>query len=78
MKLDDFRALATVCMLVLLVLMVTSCSTSMEILAGADIACGNVHAEGYFTDTQGEIVIAKLPEGWTAQDAIDFCNNVGQ
>lgn len=78
MKNIDWRTIATFAFICGVVLFLAGCQTSLEILAGADVACGNVHAEGYFTDTQGEIVIAKLPDGWTAQDAVDFCNNVGQ
>lgn len=50
------------------------CTPTLTILDGATHACGNIHAEGYFTDTQGEIVIAKAPADWTPEQVQQFCN----
>ena len=54
----------------------TGCSTTTDILSGSTHACGNIHAEGYFTDTQGEIVVVKVPDGWTAEEIRAFCGQI--
>ena len=59
--------------LLALALSAFSCSTTTTILAGASHACGTVHVEGYFTDTQGEVVVVKAPEGWTPEEVLAFC-----
>lgn len=51
----------------------SSCTTTLKILEGADGACGNIHVEGAATDTQGDIVIFKVPEGWTADEVKATC-----
>ena len=66
----QMRYLAIVCLLSM-----TACSTTTDILAGASHACGNIHAEGYFTDTQGEIVIVKAPADWTPEQVLAFCQS---
>jgi hypothetical protein len=53
----------------------TGCQQSLSILEGASHACGIVHIEGYFTDTQGEVVIAKAPDEWTPEQVQEFCSN---
>ena len=50
------------------------CAQSIEILEGATHACGNVHVEGYFTDTQGDVVLIKAPESWTPSEVAEFCS----
>jgi hypothetical protein len=56
-----------------LLLSMSACSTTTDILSGASHACGQIHAEGYFTDTQGEIVIVKAPADWTPEQVLAFC-----
>lgn len=53
--------------------MLASCTSTQEILAGADGACGTLHVEGSFTDSQGDVVIFKVPEGWTAEEVRELC-----
>lgn len=50
------------------------CAQSIEILEGATHACGNVHVEGYFTDTQGDIILIKAPNDWTPEQVAEFCS----
>jgi len=57
-----------------LLLTLTGCTQSLAILDGATHACGNVHVEGYFTDTQGDVVVAKAPPDWTPEQVQEFCN----
>lgn len=52
-------------LVVLLALSATACSTSMDILEGATHASGQIHVEGYFTDTEGEVFVCKQPDGST-------------
>ena len=54
-------------------LLLTGCSSTLTVLDGATHACGQVHVEGYFTDTQGEVIIVKAPENWDAQQVKEFC-----
>lgn len=49
------------------------CTQSMEILEGATHACGQLHVEGYWTDTQGDIVLIKAPREWTPEQVEAFC-----
>ncbi len=49
------------------------CTPTLQILDGASHACGNVHVEGYFTDTQGDVVVAKAPPDWTPEQVKEFC-----
>jgi hypothetical protein len=60
--------------LLALALSAYGCQTSTDILAGATHACGNMHVEGYFTDSQGEVVVVKAPEDWTPEQVLAFCN----
>jgi len=40
------------------------------VLSAATHACGILHVEGYFTDTQGDVKLVKVPEG---EDPNVFC-----
>ena len=44
-----------------------------DTLSGADLACGQAHVEGYFTDSQAEVILAKIPDNWTVEDYIKAC-----
>lgn len=61
--------------LVLSTLLLTGCTNTLAILEGATHACGNVHIEGYFTDTQGEVIVVKAPDTWTPEQVEQFCSN---
>ena len=61
--------------LMLGIIFLTGCNMNVnDILSGATHACGNLHVEGYFTDSQGEIVIARAPEDWTPEQVQQLCN----
>jgi len=60
-------------LLITTALLFTGCSTTLDILEGSTHACGSIHAEGYFTDTQGEVIIIKAPEEWTPEQILAFC-----
>lgn len=59
--------------LILLAALLGGCTQSMEILEGSTHACGTLHVEGYWTDTQGDIVLIKAPESWTPEQVEAFC-----
>jgi len=61
-------------LLTLFTLLITNCTNTLAILDGATHACGSIHVEGYFTDTQGEVVIAKAPADWTPEQVDQFCS----
>ena len=60
--------------LILSALLLASCQSSLQILDGATHACGQVHVEGYFTDTQGEVIVVKAPAEWDADQVKAFCD----
>lgn len=64
-----------VILLVLLAAFLGGCAQSIEILEGATHACGVLHVEGYWTDTQGDIVLIKAPNTWTPEQIGQFCEN---
>lgn len=53
--------------------LVAGCQNTLTILDGATHACGTIHVEGYFTDSQGEVRVMKLPAEWTAEQVNQFC-----
>lgn len=61
--------------LITLFFSLTSCNSALTILDGATHACGNIHVEGYLTDSQGEVKIAKAPADWTPEQVQAFCIN---
>jgi len=60
-------------LLILLAALLGGCAQSIEILEGASHACGSLHVEGYWTDTQGDIVLIKAPDSWTPEQVEAFC-----
>jgi len=70
----NFKAFVGIIGCLALAVLLTSCSQSLEILDGATHACGNVHIEGYFTDTQGEVIVVKAPDTWDANQVKEFCS----
>jgi len=67
-------------LLLLVLTSLTGCAKgdAMQILEGATHACGTLHVEGYFTDTQGDVVIAKAPVTWTPEQVQKFCAEQGR
>jgi len=63
------RVVALVAALILL----AGCQNTMDVLAGTTHACGLLHVEGYFTDTQGEVTLIKAPADWTPAQVNEFC-----
>ena len=59
--------------IVICAILLTGCTQSMEILEGTTHACGVLHVEGYWTDTQGDIVLIKAPAEWTPEQVEAFC-----
>lgn len=55
-------------------LLLSGCTNTLKVLDGATHACGNLHIEGYLTDTQGEVVVAKAPAEWTPEQVQAFCS----
>lgn len=70
----NFKCSIAVIALFIALWFLTGCSQSMAILEGASHAKGELHLEGYFTDSQGDVVICKVPEEYTAEQAAVFCN----
>lgn len=56
-----------------LVALLSACSSTIKVLDGATHACGNMHVEGYLTDSQGDIIIVKAPPEWTPEQVQAFC-----
>ena len=68
----NFKLSITLIML-LFASMLSSCSNTMQILEGADAACGTIHLEGYATDSQGDIKVMKFPESWDVDQVSALC-----
>tara|TARA_R110000851_G_scaffold133381_3_gene268204 strand:- start:9612 stop:9824 length:213 start_codon:yes stop_codon:yes gene_type:complete len=65
---------ALLALLILLSAMLGGCTQTLAVLDGATHAKGTVHLEGYFTDSQGDVELCKVPESYTAEDAKTYCN----
>jgi len=65
----------TMLLLVLAATMISCTTPALQILDGATHAKGTIHVEGYFTDSQGEVVLCKVPDEYTAEQAEKFCTN---
>lgn len=61
-------------LLIITLAALTGCTNTLTVLDGATHACGSIHVEGYFTDTQGEVIVAKAPSDWTPEQVQEFCN----
>lgn len=75
---DEFKAILkniAFGALILGIVLLNACTPTLTILDGATHACGSVHVEGYFTDTQGEVVIAKAPPEWSPEQVKEFCDS---
>lgn len=54
----------------------TGCGATQDILGGSTHACGTVHLEGYYTDTESDIIIVKAPSDWTSEQIISLCEGI--
>jgi hypothetical protein len=70
---DTMKIIIASLTLIVIGALLASCTTTTDILAGSDGACGTLHIEGSFTDSQGDVIIFKVPEGWTAEQVKDLC-----
>jgi hypothetical protein len=61
-------------LLTVILLTLTSCQNAMVILDGATHAKGSAHIEGYFTDSQADVDLCKVPDDYTPEQAAAFCN----
>ena len=61
--------------LVLLAALLGGCAQSIEILEGATHAKASIHGEGFWTDSQGDLELCKVPDDYTAEDAKLFCSD---
>lgn len=61
--------------LLILVLLgvLAGCSQGMAVLGGATHARGAAHVEGYFTDSQTDVELCKVPVEYTAEQALEYC-----
>lgn len=60
--------------LLISVVILTGCkSTLLPILDGATHAKGSIHLEGYATDSEGDVDLCKVPESYTPEQAIKYC-----
>jgi len=66
-------------LLLLPILFLLGCKNGsvLTILSGATHACGTIHVEGYWTDTQGDVIVAKAPVEWTPSQVEEFCSRQG-
>lgn len=65
--------LTLVLLTISIAMLLSACTPTLTILEGATHACGTVHLEGYLTDTQGDVTVAKAPDSWTPEQVKEFC-----
>ena len=54
----------------------SSCTqNSMDVLAGSTHARGSIHVEGYFSDTEANAQLCKVPPEYTPEQAIAYCGD---
>tara|TARA_R110000772_G_scaffold268452_1_gene395564 strand:+ start:9089 stop:9289 length:201 start_codon:yes stop_codon:yes gene_type:complete len=57
-----------------LLLALASCTQGMQVLDGATHARGTAHVEGYFTDSQADVDLCKVPKEYTPEMAAAYCH----
>lgn len=64
-------------LLLFLAAVLTGCTgaTALPVLEGATHAKGNIHLEGYFTDSEADVALCKVPDTYTAADAKTYCGD---
>jgi len=70
---EDLKIILTAAFIFLIFLMLTGCTNTMAVLDGATHVCENLHVEGFYTDTQGDVIIVKAPDSWTPEQVQEFC-----
>jgi len=63
-----------IALLILLAAMLGGCAQGLLVLDGATHAKGSAHVEGYFTDSQADVELCKVPDNYTAEEAKAFCD----
>ena len=61
-------------LLLVIAFALSGCNSALTVLDGASHACGKLYVEGYLTDTQGDVIVVKAPEDWTADQVKAFCS----
>lgn len=61
-------------LLIALSAMLGGCQQGMLVLEGASHAKGTAHVEGYFTDSEADVELCKVPSDYTPEQASAFCN----
>ena len=61
-------------LLTVILLTFTGCQNAMVILDGATHAKGSAHIEGYFTDSQADVDLCKVPDDYSVEQAVAYCN----
>lgn len=51
-----------------------ACESTNEVLAGATHARGHVSVDGFFTDSNAEADLCKVPDDYTPEQAIAYCS----
>lgn len=51
------------------------CSQAITILDGATHAKGSAHVEGYFSDTEADVELCKVPAEYSVDQAIAYCGS---
>lgn len=68
----NFRITLIILTLVAIPLL-SGCETAYKVLEGSSHACGQIHIEGPYTDSQGDVKVVKAPPEWTAEQIEAFC-----
>lgn len=68
------QSISLAALLLICAALLPGCSTGLQVLDGASHACGQIHIEGYLTDTQGEVTVVKAPPEWDAEQVKAFCS----
>jgi len=55
---------------ILLITLLSGCTSTLKVLDGADAACADVNLEGTFTDSRAVGRILKVPEGTEVNQAL--------
>jgi hypothetical protein len=50
-----------------------SCTQAITVLDGATHAKGSAHIEGYFSDTEADVELCKVPTEYSVEQAIAYC-----
>ena len=59
--------------MVLIMFSLSSCTQAITVLDGATHAKGSAHIEGYFSDTEADVQLCKVPSEYSVDQAIAYC-----